>query len=102
MTSNDDIITDTLAWVNQVRSERGMPTLAQLPAGRCGSHDKCPVARALTGTGADRVSVAHDVTFYFGGTAESLPLPYYVGEFIEAFDEELFPELIEAPEVLGA
>jgi hypothetical protein len=85
-----------LTWVNQVREERGMPTIAELPCGEPGSSDGCVIANALSGTEFEPATCGHfTATLWRGGVREHyIDLPAFVSCFITDFDLGRLPQLI--------
>lgn len=97
-----DIIKDaTLAWVNHEREARGIgPALEELPKGFVNNGWRCPIANALgSGAGLDVFVCASRGVHYY--ELEDRPyahtdIPPYVEQFIRAFDQDVFPELLAA------
>jgi len=89
----DDIKAAALEAVNQLRAERGMPTLAELPCGEMGGYRSCPIARAL-----DAAGVAGSTIDFFRGAdyLEEVHMPQAIEDFVHAFDRGKFPELVDS------
>jgi hypothetical protein len=76
-----------LEWVNALRTEWGLPALAELPKGTLRNSNACVLARALPH--AAKV----DVTVLLK-TGARVTLPSECIDFIRAFDGGQYPELI--------
>ena len=85
-------------YVNRLRKEMGEGSLEDLPPGRCGIANACPIANALPG----EVEVDQSGIFFYAlpeGIVvenETVDLPGYVAEFVRRFDAGMYPDLIEA------
>lgn len=88
-----------LKWVNEIRTERGKPTLAELPRGRRISGVDCPLARALTFDDAT-AHVGLRAVCWYAKDDNSLcgrrRLPWGIRLFVEDFDAGRYLELVEA------
>lgn len=82
----------TLEFVNELREEHDLPPLDVLPAGLVLEALDCPVARAVTNCFDGTVEVSGTHVEVNGG--EKVDLPDAVGEFIAAFDDGAYPDLI--------
>lgn len=88
-----------LDWVNERRTEWGLPTLAEMPSGKPCDADECSLARALSGMGPDdqpvRVRVGVHQYFVNGDSErDAFRLPGLVNEWRREFDRGEIPELI--------
>lgn len=91
----DSTVRETLAFVNKKRREFGLPTLAELPAGRIGHAFSCPIARGLCGK-SPTVIVEGDVgtetahmsirTNVLEKTDHYVNLPRAARRFVKKFD----------------
>lgn len=81
--------TAALRQVNHLRAERGLgEPLKQLPKGKPGSVQRCPVAKAL-----GRGVLVDGAVVDFVRTDEQVELSPATQQFIEDFDEGYYPEL---------
>jgi hypothetical protein len=85
-----------LAWVNQVREEHGLPTIAELPCGTQGSSNDCVIANALSGTEAEPASCGlYTATLWRDGERRHfIDLPEFITQFINDFDADRITSLI--------
>jgi len=94
--TNDEIVGNALARVNEMREEHGACELSALPSGIVDG-ENCPIARALSfgscsavvsgevwGSADVAMSWAHGACEYSGECA--------IGEFVEAFDDGRLPD----------
>ena len=84
-------LADVIAEVNRLRAERGLPTIAALPAGTRSKPDHCPVARALSNGVHVRFYPGSELLFI--GEESISPPPEVLSEFAFAFDRGEFPGL---------
>jgi hypothetical protein len=88
-----------LAWVNDLRREHGLgDPMPHLPPGRRLDPRRCVVAQAVD---PGRCIVEDDLLTLYSRTDEYgdswiTGLPWYVADFLEAFDAGAYPGLIEA------
>lgn len=66
----------TLAWVNVQRVKHAKPRLLAMPVGEWADAKRCPIAVAT------------------GQPSYAIPMPWFVGEFVRAYDEKRYPELL--------
>lgn len=83
----DEVLQETLAWVNEVRSTLARAPIETLPAGIPCDPQACPLGKALD------ARVTHDGRVVLEGSGYVLRLPEAVRAFAGAYDVGAFPEL---------
>lgn len=90
-----DLKTQVLDYVNQLREQYSIgPALAELPQGVPCDGLECVLARALNGADVSPGYIESPAFDELESYGEYPPL--FVTEFINAFDDGNYPELIEA------
>lgn len=94
-----EYVAKTLAWCNDIRKEKGLEPLAQLPKGLRGNGLSCPCGKATgfyVGTRTYLTQQQHDdgVLLMDGQT-----VPMAVTMFVRAFDNEELPQYDESPPI---
>lgn len=95
-------LTNVLAWINDVRAQLGLDTLADIPQGKRTNKSECPIAKALNGgngiTAVRAGSIQATVSQFStepgtGGHKDTIfTYPIDVVEFVMRVDTGLLPE----------
>jgi len=94
--TNDQLIAETLAWVNEERQRYGRPALDEMPKGLVDHSRECPVARALEDEGNSVISDPLGVAYYLKDRFVRVDYPDAVVFFVRRFDRGEIPEMILA------
>jgi hypothetical protein len=88
---NDPNYQAALDFANKYRKREGLEPLSELPRGEIDKVSRCPLARALPGDAyVDGCAAQLE-----GEAADYIDLPPAVQRFVERFDAEEYPYLIE-------
>ena len=84
---------EALREINEIRRQRGLPWLSELPKGTKGHPSGCVVANALSGPAQVSCSQNMGIGFWDGDNYDDIPTPAVLCRLITAFDRGEYPEL---------